>query len=202
MEQLMRSGFQQFILAGKAFFTLVSLKTQMRYTYRVVKHKTKDIWFVSFLRGPDNTKDYGYLGIVKNRRFTLTGKSSLSGTSGPVVAIKWFMDVLADGGSTDHVEFYHAGRCGRCGRMLTVPDSITMGYGPECIHLMGGFSGSTTRSSLPQHKTAAGPNEPSQCGYCGEEKPGCRCERKAAYQMEENRQEQLAFEYKYRRDGL
>lgn len=26
----------------------------------------------------------------------------------------------------------HAGRCGRCGRILTVPESIDLGLGPEC----------------------------------------------------------------------
>jgi hypothetical protein len=31
------------------------------------------------------------------------------------------------------LEFWHEGRCGRCGRRLTVPDSIASGYGPECV---------------------------------------------------------------------
>ena len=31
---------------------------------------------------------------------------------------------------------WHEGRCGRCGRKLTVPESIEAGYGPECINLV------------------------------------------------------------------
>jgi hypothetical protein len=36
-----------------------------------------------------------------------------------------------------NLEIWHEGRCGRCGRKLTVPESIHNGYGPECIHLIG-----------------------------------------------------------------
>jgi len=28
---------------------------------------------------------------------------------------------------------FHEGACGRCGRTLTVPESIASGFGPECI---------------------------------------------------------------------
>jgi hypothetical protein len=31
----------------------------------------------------------------------------------------------------------HAGKCGRCGRKLTVPQSIETGIGPECASIMG-----------------------------------------------------------------
>jgi hypothetical protein len=31
------------------------------------------------------------------------------------------------------IEIWHEGRCGKCGRTLTVPDSIANGLGPECI---------------------------------------------------------------------
>jgi len=33
----------------------------------------------------------------------------------------------------DQVEVWHEGRCARCGRRLTVPESISSGFGPECI---------------------------------------------------------------------
>lgn len=32
----------------------------------------------------------------------------------------------------EELEVYHHGRCGRCGRKLTDPDSIVQGMGPEC----------------------------------------------------------------------
>ena len=34
-------------------------------------------------------------------------------------------------------EFRHEGRCGRCGRALTVPESIDTGFGPHCAAEMG-----------------------------------------------------------------
>jgi len=32
-------------------------------------------------------------------------------------------------------EFWHAGRCGRCGRLLTDPVSISLGVGPKCAEI-------------------------------------------------------------------
>lgn len=32
---------------------------------------------------------------------------------------------------------YHLGRCGRCGRALTVPSSVESGFGPECAGRVG-----------------------------------------------------------------
>jgi hypothetical protein len=34
-------------------------------------------------------------------------------------------------------EFWHEGRCGCCGKLLTVPESISAGYGPVCLPRMG-----------------------------------------------------------------
>jgi hypothetical protein len=32
----------------------------------------------------------------------------------------------------EFVEVWHEGKCGKCGRALTVPSSILTGIGPEC----------------------------------------------------------------------
>jgi hypothetical protein len=29
-------------------------------------------------------------------------------------------------------DVHHEGKCGRCGRKLTVPESVKSGFGPEC----------------------------------------------------------------------
>lgn len=39
--------------------------------------------------------------------------------------------------SMNRLDYYHEGRCGRCARRLTVPTSITVGLGPECVEAMG-----------------------------------------------------------------
>jgi hypothetical protein len=50
------------------------------------------------------------------------------------VAFAWFWDRLRNGNLPEQVEVHHEGRCGRCGRALTVPESIESGFGPECIN--------------------------------------------------------------------
>lgn len=180
MEHLLTTGLKDFMLAGKATFTLVSTKTGVRYTYRVRKAKDRELWFVSYLRGANNETDYSYLGIIIAGNFKLTAKSVLPATSQPVVAISWFVARLLTGKGTEGIEFYHAGHCGRCGRLLTVPESIESGFGPECIQLMGG---------LPHVAVA-------NCSYCGEGLPHCRCYWKNEIQKREIQQEQLAFERK------
>jgi hypothetical protein len=122
-----------FILGGKAFFTLVSQKTGTRYTYRVSAIQDGDGWFVSLLTGPDNWANYSYIGLIgSDKRFRTTAKSKLSAESEPVKAFAWTYGWLLRGQEPPSVEIWHAGKCGRCGRKLTVPSSIASGIGPEC----------------------------------------------------------------------
>lgn len=148
---------RSFMLAGNAIFTLQSCKTGARYTYKI--HKADEepgkapTWFVSLLTGPDNLGDYQYLGLisatqsfrisedgqgstVQTLQFRLTKKSRLPITSLPVLAFRWVFEKLRAGIEPVGVEIWHAGRCGRCGRVLTVPESIELGLGPECASKM------------------------------------------------------------------
>lgn len=133
----------KFILAGKAVFTLRSNRTGTRFTYKVRKPSEDKpgppVWFVSLLTGPNNEGDYQYLGIIRDGQFQLTGKSKAKKDAPSVVAFSWFLRFAAKG-EDPHVELWHAGRCGRCGRTLTVPESVDAGFGPECIQLVGGQS--------------------------------------------------------------
>jgi len=127
-----------FILAGKAIFTLQGINA--RYTFKVQRKEASgqypDTWFVSLLTGPENTSDYTYLGILDSQagNVRLTRKSSYKDDSAPVVAIRWALRrIWADKPLPAPASILHAGRCGRCGRLLTVPTSIESGFGPECI---------------------------------------------------------------------
>lgn len=137
----------KFILAGNAYFTLRSKATGARYTYRVNKPDPQPgkckyclndpcrcvpRYFVSLLTGPENTSDYTYLGMLTNKRFTLTRASKMPITAKPVAAISLVMTRLFAGTMLSQLEIWHEGRCGRCGRTLTVPESIALGLGPEC----------------------------------------------------------------------
>lgn len=122
-----------FLFAGNATFTVTSLKTGVRYTYKVRKAEDKPVYFVMLLTGSDNESDFSYLGMLgEDRSFRLTKASKLGAHSKPVVAFDYTLRHLTAGGTVPGVELHHAGRCGRCGRKLTVPSSVESGMGPEC----------------------------------------------------------------------
>lgn len=146
----------QFFLAGNAYVTLRSARTGTRYTYRISRAKEDvqndqgrffpakplpnpqpETYFVALLSGPENTDDYVYLGIIRAGEFRLTRKSRMNSQSIPVKAFGWTMAQLKSGNLPAELEIWHQGRCGRCGRMLTVPESIAAGIGPECAERMG-----------------------------------------------------------------
>lgn len=159
---------EEFIFAGNATFTLVSLKTGVRFTYKVrvkkedverlaweedvrlhaVEHgneleygpsfTTSDVaYFVNLLRGPDNTADFAYMGVVRKDppRFFWTQASGKVSRNAPAhKALVWMLDAMRCRRDVlgSSLEVWHEGRCGRCGRKLTVPESIAAGLGPEC----------------------------------------------------------------------
>lgn len=129
-----------FVLAGNAIFTLKSGKTGSRYTYKVSRGKKSEyrpFWFVSLLTGPQNTNDFTYMGMIEDdKHFHLTRASKYTTDSIPVKAFEWVFSALARNAEPKNVEIWHAGRCCRCARPLTVPESIEAGIGPECASKM------------------------------------------------------------------
>jgi len=128
-----------FILAGRAMFTLVSKKTGVRYTFRITQPddaKEHGPWFVKVLTGADNTSDYQYIGCMWRRGpMEVVFKTKAGANNTRIIgAFRWFMDTINAGdlAAFEQVEVWHAGRCGRCGRTLTVPESIETGLGPVC----------------------------------------------------------------------
>lgn len=122
----------RFILAGNAYFTVVNEKSGNRFTYRVSICKNNDkLHFVSVLTAPDNEEGYTYLGIIRDGERYYHGVKSRIGEEAPsAVAFRWVWDHLSVLPAC--VKVYHQGKCGRCGRKLTVPESILSGFGPEC----------------------------------------------------------------------
>lgn len=128
----------QFIKAGKAIFTVRNDKTGNRYTFLVRKAENADIWFVNVLSGPDNENSYNYLGcIFNNDNFVLTKKSRFNDKCIQFRVFSWLWSALKNDLLPECVKIFHEGRCGRCGRVLTVPESIESGFGPECISKVG-----------------------------------------------------------------
>ena len=130
--------FAQFVKAGKALFTIENEATGGRFTFKVKKHEDKELYFVSVLNGPDNYSNYRYVGTIFGNEFRHT-KKSIDKNAPAFKAFDWFNRRLNEGVLPEGVNVYHEGKCGRCGRKLTVPESIKSGYGPECItmfHIM------------------------------------------------------------------
>lgn len=121
----------RFLTAGRATFTVES-PSGARFTFRVARPKYARpngcTHFVAVLAGPENTRDYSHLGTLwPNGEFRARESGTLAG-----IAFAWAWARLKRGRSLAPAKLYHAGRCGRCGRLLTVPESIRTGLGPEC----------------------------------------------------------------------
>lgn len=161
------------VLAGNATFTLVSKKTGTRFTFRVSQvdeeenGARKELWFVSTLVGSDNNSDFAYTGIITRSyhgvyQFRRTAKSRISETAPSFKAINWFLKLVLVPTTAridlSQVEYWHEGTCARCGRKLTVPESIESGLGPECAgRVGGGFKAEAANVvKLAGHKTATG----------------------------------------------
>jgi len=131
-----------FITAGRAVFTLVSKTSGERRTFRVAAPKDAQpgdaLRFISLLTGPDNTTNYEYVGLLTKAGDELVTRTSRGKMpTQPLNTISWLVAQLqsavrGEPTKLEQVEFWHEGRCCRCGRRLTVPESIASGIGPEC----------------------------------------------------------------------
>jgi hypothetical protein len=130
---------KRFILAGKARVTLKSSKTGARFTYRIGASKDGQIHFVSLLNGPDNETAYAYFGYIRRGGVYFHGgqKARVKADASSAKAFAWAWRNILSGSLPENLEVWHEGRCGRCGRALTVPESIRTGFGPECATRVG-----------------------------------------------------------------
>ena len=129
-----------FFRGGNATFT-VSNPTGEHYTFKIRRPKAEKPedqppFFVSLLAGPDNEGDYVYIGIFNpdTADVRLTRKSRMKDESIPVKVVRWALRRFQAGDSLPSgYAIQHEGKCCRCGRTLTTPESIERGIGPECI---------------------------------------------------------------------
>jgi hypothetical protein len=132
-----------FMLAGNATLTVVSKRTGARFTYKVRQAKDNDaLYFVALMNGPDNEGDFQYLGTIRTNadgaRYQRGRKAKIAPTAPSAKAFDWLTTMLFIAKVLPNAcEVWHEGRCGRCGRKLTVPESIEAGLGPECAGKVG-----------------------------------------------------------------
>lgn len=130
---LTAQGAREFILSGAAVCTLVSEETGDRYTLKV--QKGDNVHFVKLRIGPDSNTHWMLVGIIKYGLFQQTAKMKDFYTT-PFRAFQYMWQRLVRDQIAPKLEIWHEGRCGRCGRTLTVPESIERGFGPECIEIV------------------------------------------------------------------
>lgn len=120
----------KFMFAGKSIFTFLNTKTGNRFTFKIKKAKDSNLFFVSVLTNPDT---YTYVGTCLEGQYKQGKKSKISKDAQSVKVFEYVLGKLKSNTLPDFVEVWHEGFCGKCGRRLTVPQSIESGLGPECI---------------------------------------------------------------------
>lgn len=124
------TDIRYFLEGGKASFTIVG--QQARYTFRILYNK-----WVYLMTSPG---EYNYLA-VKDQNLVFTTKASrLKDDARPVKALAWLVRRVYADKPIEPAEFWHEGKCARCGRALTTPESIARGYGPTCWEGVDGTS--------------------------------------------------------------
>jgi hypothetical protein len=134
-----------YVTAGNATITLESRRTGNHFTYKVSRAKDdngepSNRWFVGVLSGPDNDSDYSYIGLIETKLngclFRQTAKARFKADAPCVRGFVYFWNHVERGHLPTDMIVRHSGTCGRCGRTLTVPSSVTAGIGPECSKKM------------------------------------------------------------------
>ena len=119
-----------FILGGRSYVTFHNPKSGNHFTFNVQKHKVNDIYFVKVLTGPDQ---YTFIGTVQDGVYKHSRKSSFSDDCNSVKTFSFVLNRLSQNNLPEFIEILHDGRCARCARQLTHPESIEIGFGPECV---------------------------------------------------------------------
>ena len=135
-----------YVLAGRGKFTIVSVQSGTRFTYMIQsprgeartdkppqqgRHPIPPLFVKVLTQG---SEDYVFIGFIRASQFKHSTKAKVSEDAPSFKAFNWLYQMLLRGKlPTDKIEFWHEGRCGKCGRVLTVPESIERGLGPVCL---------------------------------------------------------------------
>jgi hypothetical protein len=120
----------KFVFAGKSVVTFVNTQTGNRFTYKIKQAKDSNLFFISVLTGPDQ---YTYIGTCIEGNYKHGKKSQIGEVSQSVKVFVYMLKKLISDNLPDFLEVWHEGFCGKCGKRLTVPQSILTGIGPDCI---------------------------------------------------------------------
>lgn len=131
-----KEHIKDFIFAGNSAFTLTSKKTNVHYTYRIKQaNNNNTTYFINF---NDNNKDTyaGYVRKLNNTyKFFKGNAGALDELDEPIIALMWTIRHADDNDINNKIMIQHIGKCCKCGRPLTDPESIKLGVGPICAKL-------------------------------------------------------------------
>lgn len=133
-----------YIMGGNSIFTLVV--GEKRYTYKILERINgfgQQFYSVMVLVGPDNVNNYRRFARIME----IDGMPKLELVSKTTNYIEYFEYIkmlyygllFQDYSKISTWQVWHTGRCSRCGRLLTVPESIENGIGPECANKINAF---------------------------------------------------------------
>mgnify|MGYP007034226707 CR=1 FL=1 len=138
------SDLTNFIFAGNATFTVVNETTGNRFTFRVRKagwgtptyNEKSGIFYVSVLTGSDNNSSYTFIGTYfggTNQVYRHSHQSKITDKAVSNQVLVWFFSsYIKNPSSFPTVKVFHSGKCGKCGKKLTTPESVKSGLGPKC----------------------------------------------------------------------
>lgn len=133
-----------YIMGGNSTFTLVTEST--RYTYKIIERVIGDgstIYAVMVLCGPDNTSNYRKFATIKEvngmPKLELIGRTTNYIEYFELIKKLYYSLLFNNYEQISAWQVWHTGRCSRCGRLLTVPESIEKGIGPECESRVNAF---------------------------------------------------------------
>lgn len=127
-----------YIMGGNSLFTAAWKGT--RFTFKILERANENAegtyFRVSVLNGPDNVSNYRPIADIRDvngmPKIELIKKTVHYVESFEFIKKIYYSLLFTDFKSIDGCEIWHNGRCSRCGRLLTVPESIAKGIGPEC----------------------------------------------------------------------
>lgn len=126
-----REDILAFLFAGNATFTLQSGKTSDHMTYKVRKSRWAPDEYWVHAKNLPAPNVVGFLQKSPDNKFTFALNPKRRDDKYRL-AFHWFINHINDA----QLKFFHEGRCGKCGKPLTDPESIKRGIGPECAKSM------------------------------------------------------------------
>ena len=134
----------QFMLAGKCEFVLHSSKTNEDFKYEMTKKKSDSkedsfIYFTSLIKGNEKI----YAGVIwfnndtQEFRFSTGKNGKVEPSNISIKSLIFVLNKLVKEETVQHLVVYHVGKCGKCGKKLTTPESILTGLGPTCSNKIG-----------------------------------------------------------------